>query len=563
MTQKPDRELEFLISQVKKESAKPDIELIKKAYDFSKEAHKHQKRMSDEPYFVHPYNTALVLADFGADSEMIAAALLHDVIEDTKATAFEIKNKFGESVYYLVDGVTKFSLSKKMKSREDIAAIQKLLSTSARDLKVVIIKIADKLHNVRTLHYLPKESRERIAKEVISIYAPIAHRLGLRVVEKEMNDRCFAILEPQLFSEIKESLDQKIAKKNKEITQMIRHLKKVFPKNDKIEFSRSEQGVYKNYVKSLRKGSDPDAIYDQVILTIITKNSLDCYKVLGLLHREYTPIPGKFKDYITLPQNKIHSALHSSVIGPAGKPVKVYIMTQYTNRIFEKGVISRIGKDGWIGMKDNFSDKIESANKLMVIEGIEKAETLFMKALKSELSEESMFIFSNYGKAYEMPIGATALDFAYAQYGENAHKAWRVMINSQMERIKTELKAGDIVEILFSNVPQIETSWLKFTKTPTAHAMISAFLKKFNKETMKEFCNFELIIETKRRPNILNQILKEINSQKIDICGTISNDLIANRDDLYFNFRKKDIDKVKRIAPAIKRIDGVIDVVIQ
>lgn len=545
----------------KKKPTKACIETVKKSYWFAKEAHKGQKRLSDEPYFIHPYETAKILAELGADCKTICAALLHDVIEDTDATGLEVKKKFGNDIYSLVEGVTKLKHVRGGKSgKAKIATMQKMLSATTTDLQVLIIKLADKLHNVRTIKYLDPKSQKRIAKDALEVYAPIAHNLGIRTIEKELQDLSFKTLNPQTCAEIKHKIEYKRTKQSNEMDGIIKTLK---PKLRKIgvTFEKPARGTYAIYQKTLKKGGALSEFYNIVVLKIITKNTEDCYRALGILHQNFNPIPKTLKDYIAMPGPNLYQAIHTSVISPSGTPLKVYILTEEMNEVSKKGIIAVVYRKQEEMLRNQFYSKIQDLTKVLwKSPESEPSEEDFFSVLKTEFLDEMIYTFDSTGNRIELPVDSTVLDFAYKIYSESGHNTWRARINGELVPLGTRLEAGDIVEIIFSRTPQVKSIWLKFAKTHNAKAMISGFLAEEGSTDRERTGSYDVIINAKDSIGSMAKITNIISKNNIGLSGAVSSSMLDNVAILQFNFEKKYRDKLIKAVGRIRKLPDVTNV---
>jgi len=428
-----------------------EFNLIKKAYRLSALKHKEQKRISGEPYFTHLFQTALFLAEYGADTETIVAALLHDILEDTKIKTSEIKQIFGERVYNLVKGVTKLS---KISTNARESYLKKMFVVSATDVRVLVIKLADKLHNMRTIEFLPEEKRKRIAEEALKVYVPLAHKLGLHELEHEMQEICFKELMPEKFAELKKQMEPLYEAKRKELEVAIETLKKQLKfekKNYSFEFFKKD--LYAIYRK-LSPSKSLNQMYDFYTLIILTDNTRECYNALGLLYSIFKPIPGKFKDLIALPTMPTYQSIHTAVIGPNGNPIKVYIRTKEMHELARKGIACFFTNKKKLDEYNKYWKKISSIAKKASIEEVD-----FLDVLKSDILCVDIDVYHN-GVHYKMPCNSTVLDFAYTIFPNKAAFLKEAKLNNIEVSFSEKLFNGSSLNFYFSDKPTIKKEWL-------------------------------------------------------------------------------------------------------
>jgi len=455
-------------------------EEIQKAYEFAKEKHGEQKRKTGEPYIIHPLNVALTLVELGMDYETIIAALLHDTLEDTDATYEEIKERFGENVAKLVEGVTKIG---KIKYKSEQAEnYRKLLLATAEDPRVILLKLADRLDNVKTLWVFRKEKRKRIAKETLEIYAPLAHRLGVWSIKNELEDYAFKYLYPEEYEKVKNFVKESREK-------LEEYLKKyVIPKVKKeleryginAEIKYRSKHYYSIWEKTKRKGIRLEDVHDILGVRIIVNTVPECYTVLGVIHSLFRPVPGKFKDYISLPKPNLYQSLHTTVVVDKGKLVEFQIRTWEMHERAEKGIASHWAyKEGKTpsdaGVYSWLRELVES------IQGSTNPNEV-LENLKSNLFFEEVFVFTPKGDLVVLPKGSTPVDFAYKIHTEVGNHCAGAKVNGRIVPLNYELKSGDVVEIITNPNKTPSWEWLSFVKTPRARSKIKQFLKKQEKE---------------------------------------------------------------------------------
>ena len=483
--------IEDIITKMKKNNRKTDTKLIMKAYQFALEKHGDQKRKSGEPYIIHPVQVAYTLAELGLDDSTICAALLHDVVEDTSATYQDLVTGFGQEIASMVDGVTKLSkLNYESVEEEQVENYRKMFLAMGKDIRVIMIKLADRLHNMRTLKFLARERQIANAKETMDLYAPLANRLGIYSLKWELEDLSFKYLYPEEYREIVEG----IAKKREERLQFIDRIEEQIKQELKkqrieAEITGRAKHLYSIYRKMKRDNCTLDQIYDLFALRIIVNSVKDCYAALGVVHELYNPMPGRFKDYIAVPKPNMYQSLHTTLIGEKGTPFEVQIRTWDMHRIAEYGIAAH-----WAYKEASFA-KGKKANVTVTEDKLAwLRETLewqkdmqdpqeFLNTLKTELFEDEVYVFTPRGDIKVLPRGSTPIDYAYSIHAEIGHHMTGCKINSKMMPIITKLHNGDIVEIITSeNSKGPSRDWLKFIKSSTAKNKILAWFKKNQRE---------------------------------------------------------------------------------
>lgn len=480
------RDIETLIDAIKKNVRNPDIELVRRAYLFAEESHKKQQRLSGEPYIIHPLEVAIILANMGLDTSTITAALLHDVVEDTENTLEEIEKLFGKDVAHLVDGVTKISsLKKQSKSSEQAFNLRKMLLATIKDMRVILIKLADKLHNMRTIMFQPEHKQLEIAQEVLDIYAPLAGRLGISKIRSELEDLAFHCLNHEEYHEIA----SKVAQHKYKLDEFIESVRSILQKKfDELHIHAEISGRVKHYYSIFRKMKSQhksmDDIFDIRAIRIITEEIRDCYGVLGVVHTLWTPITSRFKDYIAVPKSNMYQSLHTTVIGPDNHPLEIQIRTREMHHTAENGIAAH-----W-AYKEKEKEAAKEYRQITILKNIDKLgkesdSREFIKELKMDLYEDEIYVFTPKGKIVKLAQGSTPVDFAYAIHSEVGSHCVGAKVNNALVPLRTELKSGDIVEILTSAKGHPSESWLKFVKSANARYKIRSYLRKVQ-ETEKE-----------------------------------------------------------------------------
>jgi GTP pyrophosphokinase len=468
-----------IVERVQATRPSANIELIHKAYVFTAKVHHGQLRMSGEPYLIHPLNVAYSLADWNLDEETVATGLLHDTVEDTVATIGEIRDLFGESVALLVDGVTKISRV----TISDVAAqkaesLRKMILAMGKDLRVILVKLADRLHNLRTIEHLSPEKQASIARETVEIYAPIAARLGMSRVRGEMEDRCFAVLHPAQYSELAQMAEERRRNTAPHIREVISLLEsKCRDAGIEASISGREKHLAGVFQKMNRQSIDFDHVYDFIGFRIITKTLRECYGALGIVHNLWKPVPGRFKDYIAMPKTNLYQSLHTTVFGPNSEMMEIQIRTEEMHALAENGVAAH-----WKYKEGRRTAEKEDQMFLWLRQILELQQDMkdpreFMDTVKVELFPEEVYVFTPRGDVKEIPRGGTPIDFAYAVHTEVGNQCVGAKVNGRMVPLKTELKNGDVVEIITQPSHKPSRDWLKIAKTNRALTKIRAVLR--------------------------------------------------------------------------------------
>ena len=472
---------EELYNEINTYITNPDsIALIDKAYDYAYDKHKDQKRRSGEPYFVHVLNVAYELAKLKVDPYTIAAGLLHDVLEDCDVTKEEFIDNFGEEVYQIVEGVTKISNLKFTDEKEYQATNhRKILIAMAKDVRVILVKLVDRLHNMRTLEYLPPEKQKRIARETLDVYAPIAHRLGIAEIKNELEDLSFYYLDNEKYHEIAKLVESKKSERDNQIELMIQDISIVLEMHNipfRI-FGRSKH-LYSINKKMVTKNKRFDEILDLLAIRIVTKTETNCYEILGYIHAVYRPIPGRLKDYIAMPKMNMYQSLHTTIVGPDGRIYEVQIRTEEMDQIAERGIAAHWSyKEG----KQHSQKKlVEELNWLKAFEENSEADAKeYMNDITHDVFNANIYCMTPRGRIIDLAAGATPIDFAYRIHTEVGNQTVGALVNGVLVPLNTPLKTGDVVELRTNKNSTPSEDWLKIVKTNHARNKIKAyFLKK-------------------------------------------------------------------------------------
>jgi GTP pyrophosphokinase len=483
----PAGAVDTLIRTVRANHPKADLTVLERAYAAAERAHEGQKRRSGEPYITHPVAVAQILAELGLGSKAVAAALLHDTVEDTEYSLDMVRHDFGDEVAMLVDGVTKLDKVKYGDSAQ-AETVRKMIVAMSRDIRVLIIKLCDRLHNARTWGFVPTDSAQRKAKETLEIYAPLAHRLGIQSIKWELEDLSFAVLYPKLYVEIENLVRQRTPQREEYVQAVIDAVGDDL-KAGKIrgKVAGRPKQYYSIYQKMIVRGREFDEIYDLVGIRVLVNTVRDCYAVLGSIHARWNPIPGRFKDYIATPKFNLYQSLHTTVIGPGGRPVEIQIRTNEMHQRAEFGVAAHWKyKERMNGGKAAAAPAASSDTDMAWLARISdwQAETVdpgeFLDSLRFEIGAKEVYVFTPKGKVVGLPAGATPVDFAYAVHTEVGHRTMGAKVNGRLVPLDSTLGSGDVVEVFTSKNPDSGPSqdWLTFVQSPRARNKIRQWFTK-------------------------------------------------------------------------------------
>ncbi|HET8567798.1 MAG TPA: bifunctional (p)ppGpp synthetase/guanosine-3',5'-bis(diphosphate) 3'-pyrophosphohydrolase [Candidatus Limnocylindria bacterium] len=474
-----------VIAEHQRHHPEGDAELIRRAYDYAAEAHGAQKRVSGEPYVTHPAAVALLVAQLGLDAATIAAALLHDVPEDTERTIDEIRRDFGDEIARLVDGVTKISkFGAKSVEAAQAEDLRKMFLAMADDLRVVIVKLADRLHNMRTLGPLPPDKQRRIARQTLDIYAPLAHRLGIWQIKWELEDLAFKHLEPDHYRELAEQLASRRAVRERYIESAIRTLSSELEKAGvKAELSGRAKHIWSIAQKMRRKNIGFNEVYDLLAIRVIVPDVPSCYAALGVIHTLWPPIPGQFDDYIAVPKTNLYQSLHTAVIGPDGQPLEIQVRTQEMHTLAERGIAAHWRyKEGGKG-DPNYEQKLAWVRQLMEWQHDVADAQEFVESFKVDVFQDQVFVFTPKGEIKDLPAGSTPIDFAYRIHTDVGHRCIGAKVNGRIVPLDHRLQNGDIVEIVTSKAARGPSrDWLGMVRTPGAREKIRQWFKRQQRE---------------------------------------------------------------------------------
>jgi GTP diphosphokinase / guanosine-3',5'-bis(diphosphate) 3'-diphosphatase len=521
--------LSKLMEKIDKNSNNVNKEFITKAYNFAFDAHKDQRRESGEPYIIHPLEVAGILAEMGLDTNTVAAGLLHDVIEDTIYNYEDVVKEFNQEVADLVDGVTKLDRIKfKTKEEQQADNVRKMVLAMAKDVRVILIKLADRLHNMRTLKYRPIEKQKQTAKETFDIYAPLAHRLGISKIKWELEDLAFRYTNPNEYYDLVQKISEKRVEREAYIFEITEDLKKNLLKTGiSAEIDGRPKHFYSIYRKMTNQNKTLDQIFDLTAVRILVGSVKDCYASLGIVHTMYKPIPGRFKDYIAMPKPNMYQSLHSTVIGPQGKPFEIQIRTLEMHKTAEYGIAAHWKyKESASIPNGSMDSKLSWLREMLEWQRDTSDAEEFMESFKIDLFSDEVYVFTPKGSVINLPSEATPIDFAYRIHTDIGNRCVGAKVNGRMVPLDYMLRTGEIVDILTSSVPRGPSiDWLNITKSNQAKSKIRAWFKKakreenivkgkelLEKETKRQGCNFGEI--AKGEP--IEQLLKRYNMNSLD-----------------------------------------------
>ena len=495
-----------------------DRKLLLSAYSYAELMHEGQKRASGEAYFTHPCAVAEILIDLGMDVPSVAAAFLHDVIEDTQATDEDIRSRFGEEILTLVDGVTKLDKIRfQTHEDEDAENFRKIFVAMANDVRVIIIKLADRLHNMRSLNFLSNERQQRIAKETLDIFTPLAGRLGISQIKCELEDLCLKYLDPEAYEYLVTNIHQKLAERRSFVEFVVNELKKMLEDGGiKGEVFGRPKHFYSIYKKMKRQGKSLDQIYDLSAVRVIVGSMEECYEVLGKIHKEWKPVPGRIKDYIATPKRNMYQSLHTTVVTNFGQFFEIQIRTQEMHKMAEYGIAAHWKYKEQKSSETGFDQRLSWIRDVMDWQGSLNDSKEFVDSLKNDLYSNELLVFTPQGKVISLPLEATPVDFAYAIHSEVGNKCTGAKVNSRIVPLNSALHTGDVCEILTSpNTKGPSWAWLKFVKSGSARAKIRQFFKKEMKEENIRTGKAMLEAEAKRKGYNLGDILTEESFRKL------------------------------------------------
>lgn len=470
--------IETICSKISTYYPEAKHDLVRKAYKFADEAHRGQLRSSGDPYIIHPVDVAQTLADLKMDIPSIIAGLLHDTVEDTPATLEQIEKEFSKDIAELVDGVTKLNkITFKTSEEKQAENFRKMIMAMAKDIRVILVKLSDRLNNMRTLEHLIPVKQKIISQETLDIYAPIANRLGIGWMKVELEDLCLRYLHPDVYYKLAQKITKKKAEREKytdEVCEIIKEALKEYDINANV--SGRAKHFFSIYKKMERRKSDYEDVFDLIAFRIIVDNITECYKSLGVIHAAYKPVPGRFKDYIAMPKANSYQSLHTTVIGPSGERIEIQIRTQDMDQVAEGGIAAHWKyKEGKFDARAH--ENVEWVNRLLEWHKDLSDPNEFLETVKIDLFAEDVFVFTPKGQVKQLSDGATPLDFAYAVHTDVGHKCVGAKVNGKIVPLKHKLKSGDTIEVITSPTQQPSKDWLKIVRSSRAKAKIRAYIK--------------------------------------------------------------------------------------
>jgi GTP pyrophosphokinase len=510
--------MKTLLDKIYENYSAEDRELLLSSYNYAKLMHEGQKRASGEPYFNHPCAVAEILVDLGMDTPSVCAAFLHDVIEDTPATAEDIKSRFGSEILTLVDGVTKLDkIPFQTHEEEDAENLRKIFVAMANDVRVIIIKLADRLHNMRSLNYLSNERQQRIAKETLEIFTPLAGRLGISQIKCELEDLCLKYLDPEAYEYLVTNIHQKLDERQSFVDFVVSQLKEMLAEsNIQGEVFGRPKHFYSIYKKMKNQGKTLDQIYDLSAVRVIVNTTEECYEVLGKIHKQWKPVPGRIKDYIATPKRNMYQSLHTTVVTNFGQFFEIQIRTWEMHKMAEYGIAAHWKYKEHKTNENNFDQRLSWIRDVMDWQGSLNDSKEFVDSLKNDLYSNELLVFTPHGKVISLPPESTPVDFAYAIHSQVGNKCVGAKVNTKIVPLNSTLHTGDVVEILTSpNTKGPSWDWLKFVKSGSARAKIRQFFKKEMKEENVKTGKEMLEAEAKRKGYNLNDILTEESFEKL------------------------------------------------
>jgi guanosine-3',5'-bis(diphosphate) 3'-pyrophosphohydrolase len=558
--------LQDIIDKVLSYHPEPDIDLIEKTYVFSAQVHKGQLRLSGEPYLTHPMEVAALLADLKLDNVSVATGLLHDTVEDTLTTIEKIEEFFGKEIASLVDGLTKISKIHFHTSEEKQAEnFRKMILAMSKDIRVILIKLADRLHNMRTLNFLPPEKVVELAQETLDIYAPLANRLGIFWIKNELENLCLLYLRPEVYHDLAKQVASKEKEGEKyvaEVIEIIKNRLKEFGIQGEVQ-GRSKH-LYSIYRKIQIQHLDFDQVYDLVAFRIVVENIRVCYETLGGIHSLWKPVPGRFKDYIAMPKANMYQSLHTTVIGPAGKRIEVQIRTQEMHHIAEQGIAAH-----WKYKEGKDIEKKDDAQFAWLRQLLEWQQDLkdpreFLDTVKIDLFPDEVYVFTPKGAVKEFPRGATPVDFAYSVHTDIGHCCTGARVNGKLVSLKYQLKNGDVIEIVTSPQHKPSKDWLRFVKTSRARTKINHWVKLEERERSvklgreiceKEFRKHGLNFSKLSKKEIMGSYLSELRlKNEEELLASIGYGRISAKQLVYKFISPEELEKRENEESKIKKV---------
>ena len=558
--------LNKLIDCIEKNNSNVDKEFVKKAYNFAYEAHKDQRRESGEPYIMHPVEVACILAEMGMDTNTVTAGLLHDVIEDTEYNHADLERLFNIEVANLVEGVTKLDkIEDRTKEEQQADNVRKMLLAMAKDVRVILIKLADRLHNMRTLKFMSVEKQKSKAKETFDIYAPLAHRLGMSKLKWELEDLAFRYENPNEYYFLVRKIAEKREEREAYIAEIVKTLKQSL---DSAAINSDIDGrpkhFYSIYRKMTSKNKTFDQIFDLTAVRILVSSVKDCYAALGIVHTIFKPLPGRFKDYIAMPKPNMYQSLHSTVIGPQGKPFEIQIRSFEMHRTAEYGIAAHWKYKEGLNNEEDVDIKLVWLRDILDWQRETSDAAEFMEGFKIDLFSDEVFVFTPKGNVINLPVDATPIDFAYKIHTDIGNRCVGAKVNGKMVPLDYHLSTGDIIEVMASTVPKgPNIDWINMVKSNQAKSKIRAWFKKakreeniargkelLEKEAKKQLCNFGEVA----KGETFEQIMKRYNTPNLDdlyaivgLNGVMASTIVSKLKEAFDKGNKEEVKDWKEI----------------
>lgn len=502
-----DDEMAPVLLSFRRRHPKASTALMTKAFETARAAHSQQTRKSGEGYINHPLAVAKIVADIGLDETTVIAALLHDAVEDTDISVADVERDFGPEVAAIVDGVTKLErIQFDSKEEQQAATMRKMLVAMAKDLRVLIIKLADRLHNMRTIGAMPVEKQQRIASETLDIYAPLAHRLGMQGLKQQLEDLAFASMYPKRYAELDHLVSSRSPERDVYLAKAMSDVRtKLIDLNIDADVTGRGKHLWSTYEKMIQKGKDFDEIFDIVAIRVVVDSVKDCYAALGCMHGTWKPIVGRFKDYVAMPKFNLYQSLHTTVIGPGGKPLEIQIRTREMHQRAEWGVAAH-----WAYKDDNETPDIDWLNRIIDWQSDIADPAQFMESLKTDLDQDEIFVFTPKGRVIALPLGSCPVDFAYSVHTAIGNACIGARVNSRLVPLTHQLKSGDTCEIFTSKVESASPSrdWLEFIASPKALNKVKQWFSREKREDLIEVGREDLSKELRRVRLPINRVME-------------------------------------------------------
>ncbi|MFZ9158452.1 MAG: RelA/SpoT family protein, partial [Ilumatobacteraceae bacterium] len=503
----PSDELTPIIASFRRRHPKSSTAAMTRAFEVARLAHSQQTRKSGEGYINHPIAVAKIVADIGLDETTVAAALLHDAVEDTEITVADVEREFGSEVAAIVDGVTKLErIQFDSKEAQQAATMRKMLVAMAKDLRVLIIKLADRLHNMRTIAAMPVDKQQRIASETLDIYAPLAHRLGMQGLKQQLEDLAFASMYPKRYSELDHLVSTRSPERDVYLAKAMAEVRaQLADLNIDADVTGRGKHLWSIYEKMIQKGKEFDEIFDIVAIRVVVDSVKDCYAALGCIHGKWKPIVGRFKDFVAMPKFNLYQSLHTTVIGPGGKPLEIQIRTREMHQRAEWGVAAH-----WAYKDGNETPDIDWLNRIIDWQSDVVDPAQFMENLKTDLDQDEIFVFTPKGRVVALPLGSCPVDFAYSVHTEIGNACIGARVNGRLVPLTHQLKSGDTCEIFTSKVETASPSreWLEFIASPKARNKIKQWFSRERREDLIEAGREELTRELRKERLPVNRVLE-------------------------------------------------------